>query len=129
MVPFFHQENMSDFKNVANEIGELVTEKNKAYGNSFEKCGEIIKVLYPNGIRPDQYQDALAITRVLDKMFRIANFKESNKDPMGENPWKDIAGYGIIMTTSGLSDKEENHSVIATSEKEIEKKLLLEQVK
>lgn len=120
---------MSDFKKVANEIGELVTEKNKAYGNSFEQCGEIIKVLYPKGIRPEQYQDALAITRVLDKMFRIANFKEDNQDLMGENPWKDIAGYGIIMTASGMENKNIENSPTPESEKEIEKKLLLEQKK
>ena len=31
----------------------------------------------------------LAITRVVDKLFRIAN----RKDAFGENPWQDIAGY------------------------------------
>lgn len=82
------------FKKKAEEIGDLVEEKNAAYGNSFEESEKIMRVLYPNGISPDQYKDALAMIRVIDKQFRIAN----KKDAFGENPWSDIAGYGILMS-------------------------------
>ena len=74
------------------EIGKLVDEKQAAYGDSFGKSGEIIKILYPEGIKPDQYKDALAITRIIDKLFRIAN----DKGYGGENPFMDIAGYGLL---------------------------------
>lgn len=80
------------YKDIALEIAELVTEKNKAYGDSFGEASNILKVLYPNGIRPFQYRDALAITRVIDKLFRLAN----KKDAFGESPWRDICGYAIL---------------------------------
>ena len=51
-----------------------------------------LEVLYPNGISPTQYRDALAITRVIDKLFRLAN----KKDAFGESPWRDICGYAIL---------------------------------
>lgn len=77
-------------------LGELTQMKNGAYGDSFEKSGQVLELLYPNGIRPEQYRDALAIVRVVDKLFRIA----TRKDAFGESPWKDIAGYGILGAVS-----------------------------
>jgi len=86
------------FKDIGTDIGSLVEQKNKAYGSSFEKSAEIIKILYPDGVKPEQYTDLLAITRVLDKLFRIA----TKKDAFGESPWQDIAGYAIL----GISKDE-----------------------
>lgn len=83
---------MKSLSEIGKEIGKLVEEKNAAYGSAFEKAGEILKVLYPQGIKPEQYSDMLAIVRILDKMFRIA----TNKKAFNEEPWKDIAGYGIL---------------------------------
>lgn len=77
-------------------LGELTQMKNVAYGDSFDKSGQLLELLYPNGIRPEQYRDALAIVRVIDKLFRIA----TRKDAFGESPWKDIAGYGILGAVS-----------------------------
>ncbi len=77
------------------EIGALVEEKNAAYGNSVAKSGEFLKLLYPNGIKPEQYGDALLLARIFDKQMRIA----TKKDALGENPYRDIAGYGILGAT------------------------------
>jgi hypothetical protein len=76
----------------AARIGRLVDEKNAAYGDSFSRSGEILERLYPNGIRPEQYRDALGVVRVIDKLFRIA----TKKDAFGESPWDDVAGYGVV---------------------------------
>lgn len=84
----------SKFERIGYDIGKLVEEKNRAYGDSFNKCGEFLKILYPNGVRPDQYTDLLGIVRVFDKLMRIAN----KKDAFEENPWNDIAGYGILKS-------------------------------
>lgn len=81
-------------KEIAAEVGEVVVEKNIAYGSSFEKCGDFLKLLYPDGIRPEQYTDALLIVRMFDKMMRIA----SRKDAFGESPYKDMAGYAVCGT-------------------------------
>ena len=94
------------YKQIAEEVGSLVDEKNAAYGSSFAECHKILSVLYPNGIKPEQYTDALAIIRVIDKLFRIAN----KKDAFGESPWRDIAGYallGIANDSEKESDKQQ----------------------
>lgn len=80
------------YEEIGAQIGRLVTEKQAAYGDSFGKSGDVLRILYPDGIKPDQYDDALAIVRIIDKLFSIAN----NKDAFGESPYKDIAGYGIL---------------------------------
>lgn len=82
------------YKLIGETIGKLVDEKNQAYGDSFNKAGDFLKILYPNGVQPYQYKDMLAIVRVFDKQMRIA----TNKDAFGENPWNDITGYGILMS-------------------------------
>lgn len=74
------------------EIGQLVDKKNQAYGNSFNQAGAILRVLYPDGIHPEQYDDMLAVVRIVDKLFRIA----TQKDAFGESPFADIAGYGLL---------------------------------
>ena len=90
------------FEKIGTEIGKLVDKKNEAYGSSFEKSEQILKVLYPDGIEPTQYKDMLAITRILDKLFRISN----RKDAFGESPFKDIAGYGILGVANDVAKKE-----------------------
>ena len=86
------QTTASSFDCIAQEIGNLVTEKNIAYGDSFAKCDKFLELLYPNGITVDQYGDALALVRIFDKQMRIA----TAKDAFGESPYRDIAGYGIL---------------------------------
>jgi len=90
------------YEQIGKEIGSLVDKKNAAYGSSFDNSGEILKVLFPNGISPDKYTDMLAIVRILDKLFRIAN----DKNAFSEDPWQDIAGYGILGTAKKRADKE-----------------------
>lgn len=90
--PVLKLEGESQFDRIAKEIGALVTEKNAAYGNSFAKTDVFLNILFPDGIRPAQYGDALALVRIFDKMMRIA----TNKDALGESPYRDIAGYGIL---------------------------------
>lgn len=77
---------------IGKSIGTLVDKKNAAYGDSFSKSGDIIKILYPDGIQPEQYNDMLAIIRILDKLFRIA----TDKDALNEDPWSDICGYALL---------------------------------
>lgn len=87
-------------------LGELTQMKNAAYGDSFDKSGAILELLYPHGIHPAQYRDALAIVRVIDKLFRIA----TRKDAFGESPWKDIAGYGILGAVADEADVENDEA-------------------
>ena len=106
------------FEETAERIGKLVAEKNLAYGSSFAEAHKILQILYPNGISVDQYTDALAIIRVIDKLFRIA----TAKDAFGESPWQDITGYGILGTVKAQHeckqmDPERNKKVDISTEK------------
>lgn len=80
------------YAELGKSIGDLVAQKQAAYGDSFGKSGDIMRILYPDGIKPEQMDDALGIVRVVDKLFRIA----TKKDAFGESPWKDICGYGLL---------------------------------
>lgn len=87
---------------VATKIGSIVEEKNKAYGSAFTKVAEALKVLYPEGIKTEQYQDVAVLIRIFDKMMRISNGHH-------DDSWSDIAGYGILMEhrrNSGNTRKE-----------------------
>jgi hypothetical protein len=92
------------YEEVAAEIGRLVDRKQKAYGRSFDLAGQILAILYPHGIRPEQYDDLGSIIRILDKFFRIA----TSKHAFGEDPWQDVAGYAILMNRD-LLEKEAAH--------------------
>lgn len=82
----------SEFEKIALSVSSLVEEKDKAYGNAFDKAGAFLKLLYPNGIPTDSTDDALTIVRIFDKLMRIA----TNKDAFGEDPYRDILGYCLL---------------------------------
>ena len=90
------------FEEIGKKIGALVQDKNSAYGDSFSKSGEILRILYPDGIKPEQFRDLLSVTRIIDKLFRIA----TRKDALGESPWQDIVGYGILSVWRDISEKK-----------------------
>ena len=81
---------MKSYQEIANDLVELLDEKNAAYGNSFLDTPEILKILYPEGVATDDFENLLTITRILDKIYRIANNDTS------EDPWFDIAGYAFL---------------------------------
>lgn len=83
---------MSEYEKVGASVGALVTEKQAAYGDAFGKTGEVMRLLYPDGIPHEKMDDALTVVRVLDKLFRIA----TARDAFGESPWEDIAGYALL---------------------------------
>lgn len=101
---------MKDYVKIANELGNLVKEKQEAYGDSFSKSQQIINILYPDGIRPENYQDLLTITRIIDKLFRIA----TDKDALGESPYRDIAGYALLGLANDLEKNKANTGEVRT---------------
>lgn len=90
-----------DYRELGLEIGALVEEKQAAYGDSFGKSGEVLRILYPNGIPTERLGDALAVARVVDKLFRVA----TNRDALGESPWRDIAGYSLLSVARAEKEK------------------------
>jgi hypothetical protein len=83
---------MSDYQDIARGIANLVEDKQKAYGDSFGQAGQVMRILYPEGIKPEQMNDALTVVRVIDKLFRVA----TDKGAFDESPWRDIVGYSLL---------------------------------
>lgn len=90
------------FAELGLEVGKLVDEKQKAYGDSVTKCYEIMKVLLkdyknddntytiPESLLPQMLLDV----RKIDKMNR--RFSNPDGDLMGENPFQDDVGYSML---------------------------------
>lgn len=83
-------------QSLAAEVGELVSEKQKAYGDSITKTVDILKSLFPSGVPVYAYSDLLLIVRMLDKFSRLATRGEDGKDLGGEDAWKDLCGYSLL---------------------------------
>ena len=86
---------MSRFLPIAQQIGELVERKNAAYGSSFEKSGPALRLLFPAGA--------------------------TDRDALGESPYRDIAGYGILGAALHESRKESQNIERGSSRSELSK--------
>jgi hypothetical protein len=80
------------YTSIALEVAATIEKKQVAYGDAFGKSGKVMRILYPDGIPPEKMDDALTVVRMLDKLFRIA----TDRDALGESPWRDIAGYALL---------------------------------
>lgn len=89
------------YEELGREIGLLVTEKQAAYGDSFGKSGQVMRILYPDGISVDKMDDALVVVRIIDKLFRVA----TDRDALGESPFQDINGYSLLALHRVLQRK------------------------
>jgi len=89
------------FQEMAKGIADLVSEKEKAYGSAFDKAGDFLKVLYPNGIKSDQYKDMLCIVRVFDKLMRIATSYQGTEEKKID-AYSDMMGYALLGLRSSL---------------------------
>lgn len=94
--------NKPTYQSIALEVAATVEKKQAAYGDSFGRSGEVMRILYPDGIPPAKMDDALTVVRVLDKLFRIA----TDRDALGESPWRDIAGYALLSVERAERTKE-----------------------
>lgn len=79
-------------RELARGLGDTLARKSDAYGDSAGKVGEFLALLWPEGIAPAQYEDAMLLARIFDKAMRVATRKQA----FGESPFLDIAGYGVI---------------------------------
>lgn len=106
------------YSQIGTEIGELVEQKQKAYGDSITKAFDLVKVFirdYRNEdgtytIPESLLKHLLLQVRIIDKQNRI--FSNPDQDLMGESPYSDIAGYSIIGTKeSNKTNKKQDEFV------------------
>jgi hypothetical protein len=91
-----------EYAAIGEQVGGLVAEKQIAYGDMIRGAQDLLRILYPDGIKPEQYADALLILRILDKIGRLTR---GNKKAFDESPWRDICGYAIL----GAEQDERNN--------------------
>lgn len=92
------EKQVGKFENIGRILGELVDDKQQAYGDAITAVEQLMKVLYPNGVKIEQYRDMLLMVRIMDKQCRIA---KGDKTAFGESPFRDIAGYGLLGVGHG----------------------------
>ena len=78
---------MNKYKNRGREIGELVEQKNKEYGNACQRAGQMLEILYPK-FTGSGFDIGIAY-EICIKLCRIST--GATKDS-----YADIVGYGII---------------------------------
>ena len=93
--------NTGRYESYASEIGAMVDEKQKVYGDSFGRAHKVFEEFLADYKYGDSYvipkellPHLLTLTRMVDKLFRIASNPVG--DRMGESPYRDIAGYSIL---------------------------------
>ena len=83
-----------DLHAVATYVGQLVEKKRRSYGDSFpSKIATTLRTMFPDGVRPDQFEVFLFIARLMDKAFRLSHAPTA----FGEDALRDIAGYALLM--------------------------------
>ncbi len=93
---------MGKFEERGQAIGQLVDEKQLAYGDSVRKTSQLVKIYLQdykqedgNYIISEALLDQLLLqVRIIDKQNRI--FNNPTADRMSESPYSDIAGYGLL---------------------------------
>lgn len=82
-------------------VGRMVGTKRIAYGNSTGVTAKIMKLLLPNGVKPEQYEDVQFANRIIDKISR--RLASGNGDD--EDAIKDGAGYFLLWLEQARSAK------------------------
>ena len=91
------------FRELAAELAELLERKRAAYGNNMEIAPKVLELLYPNGVPVSAYPTMLLLVRILDKIARLST--GGGRWALGEDAWKDIAGYALCALHDFQEDK------------------------
>ena len=94
----------------AKELGKFLEKKNKDYGSAFAKVSDFLKILYPNGIKPEEYTYVMLTVRIFDKLMRISQGALTDS-------FVDITGYGILGVWLRQSISSEQILVISANKR------------
>lgn len=103
-IPFEGEyDSLGRYEKMGLELGKLVDEKQLAYGDAVTVCQKVLEVhlerYYDSSggfyrISPALLEHIIRQVRIIDKQCRI--FSNPEGDLMGESPYMDIAGYGLL---------------------------------
>ena len=80
------------YRELGRELGELVEGKASAYGRSVATAADCLALLYPEGVLPERYEEALTAGRIFEKLARRAH----GKGTFDESEYLDIAGHALV---------------------------------
>lgn len=85
-----------NFKNICNDLAEILESKNKKYGNSFAKTYK-------------EYGNVSICIRLEDKLNRLKRILKGTDSLKAVDTLIDIAGYAVLaLVTLGDNGEEEN---------------------
>jgi hypothetical protein len=97
--------------------------KNENYGNSWQLTGQILSLVFPEGVTLDTPRKFIVIgmvTRMLDKILRYARLELTvEKDKVGERSSEsafDLGVYGFMAGTHVLDEQTINSIVFTKDE-------------
>lgn len=83
-----------NIKKLFEEIENVFVEKQSKYGQVDVKIKNMLKELYPNGVKPEQYNEFMNVLKMLEKISRLTN---ENIDIKGKSDaLVDLAGYAML---------------------------------
>ena len=85
------------------EAYDTVVEKNRKYGDSFAKAALELLIMFPNGVKPDEYGKFLFLGRLFDKMNRLASAQADEDEDIN----LDILGYALLNYVNNLEGEGE----------------------
>lgn len=80
----------AELENIAPKLVEKIKIDSRHNGNSFEEATKVMKNLFPQGI-VGREQDAFAMLRIIDQMFKIANAPPEQTAVL----WNKLSAYAL----------------------------------
>jgi hypothetical protein len=85
------------FKEKALEVAEMLERKSEEYDAPYDSDNEFLKIMYPDGVPPNQYSNMVLCLRLYDTLKKLTK--------TGDTKYIEyIAGYGILAMCEEGSD-------------------------
>jgi len=94
---------LTGYEGIGATAGARVDREYLTYVAGLRTVRQILQIIYPRGVRPEQIGDMLAIVRMVDQMISIAKSSPSEKFHSRQNPLMEIASYGILKSDPSVS--------------------------
>lgn len=103
----------NEYESAGQALGLLIDEKRRQYGGgALERAAAVMTLLYPDGIQPEHYCDAMSLMRVVEKLCRVAGGNQGDEDA-----WIDIAGHGLVAGAISAKRRESEPALGTTDPK------------
>lgn len=90
------------------KVNEALDGKDKSNGENTARVANMLRQVYPDGIQPDQYEDALGMAKICDTLTSAASQDGSAKPKKPKAPAKDLGvGPGTGQQKPGESQPPE----------------------